>query len=66
MNKLIALFYICIFTISINNDKRSVLRDISYGSFGAFVILTVIVLVMLSDGDALSGIDLPFGGRWKA
>lgn len=59
---LVTLFSICVFGVTINHDERPVLRDISYGSFGAFVILTVVVIVILSEGDILEigdpGIDI--------
>jgi len=60
---LIALFYLGVFGVAINHDERLVLRDISYGSFGSFVILTVIVVVILSEGSFLDGLDI--GGEGK-
>ena len=61
---LISLFSICIFGITINHDERPVLRDISYGSFGAFVLLTVVVMAILSEGESLEMLDI-FGGSGK-
>lgn len=60
---LIALFYLGVFGISINHDERAVIRDVSYGSFGSFVMLTVIVIVILSEGCVLDGLDI--GGEGK-
>lgn len=59
----ISLFFICIFGVTINHIERPVLRDISYGSFGTFVILTVVIIFILSEGDILdlSGIELGGG-----
>ena len=62
---LIPLFFICVFGVAINHDERPVLRDISYGSFGAFVMLTVVVLVILSEGDVLEIGDLSIGRNKK-
>lgn len=62
---LISLFFLGVFGVTINHDERSVLRDISYGSFGAFVILTVVVIVVLSQGEALDSLDLGVGGNKK-
>ncbi|MHB8962887.1 MAG: hypothetical protein ACYC5K_07005 [Saccharofermentanales bacterium] len=59
---LVSLFFICIFGITINHDERSVLKDISYGSFGSFVILTIVVIVILSEGDILELGDLGIDG----
>lgn len=53
---IVSLFFICVFGITINHNERPVLRDISYGSFGTFVILTVVVIVILSEGDILDGL----------
>lgn len=59
---LIALFYLGVFGVTVNHDERAVLRDISFGSFGSFIILTVVVAVVLSEGDILDGLDVPFDG----
>ncbi len=55
---LVALFYICVFGITVNNDSRPFLRDLSFGGFGIFIILTVVVIVIISEGDALDVFDL--------
>ncbi len=57
---LISFFYLCVFGITINHDERSVLRDISFGSFGSFIIISVVVIFILSEGEILDGLD--FGG----
>lgn len=64
---LVSLFYLGVFGITVNHDKRSVLRDISFGSFGAFVIATVVVLFVLSEGDILDGAEILeiFSGNGK-
>lgn len=51
---LVTLFYIMVMGISIDKDKRKVLRDISFGSFGSFVIVTVVVLAIISEGDFIA------------
>lgn len=61
---LVSLFDICVFGITVNHDERPVLKDISYGSFGSFVILTIVVIVILSEGDILGDLDIG-GGRGK-
>jgi len=54
---LISFFYLCVFGITVNHDERSVLRDISFGSFGSFIIITVVVIFILSEGEILEGLD---------
>lgn len=54
---IIAMFYTCVFGISVNRDERSVLRDISYGSFGAFVVITAAVIFLLTEGEVLDGLE---------
>lgn len=66
---LISFFYLCVFGITINHDERSVLRDISFGSFGSFIIITVVVIFLLTEGEILDGLDVDlsdFGGSKKA
>jgi hypothetical protein len=57
---LISLFYLCVFGITINHDDRSVFRDISFGGFGSLIIIAVVVIFIISEGEALDGLD--FGG----
>ena len=56
---LILLFYLCVFGVTVNHNERSVLRDISFGSFGAFVILTIVVLFIIYEGEIIDGLDVP-------
>jgi hypothetical protein len=58
---LLSLFYLCVFRTVIDHDERSILKDISFGSFGSFVILTVVVVVILSEGDILEIGSFDFG-----
>lgn len=64
---LISFFYLCVFGITINHDERSVLRDISFGSFGSFIIITIVVIFLLTDGEILDGadFDIDIGGNGK-
>lgn len=59
---LLALFYILVFAVSINTN-RSLFRDISYGSFGGIIILTMVVILILSEGDFLDVLDFSGGGK---
>lgn len=65
---MISFFYLCVFGITVNHDERSVLRDISFGSFGSFIIITVVVIFILSEGEILEGVVDGFdaGGEKKS
>lgn len=56
---IIATFYTGALVITANEEERKLLRDISFGSFGAFVIVAVIVILVVSQGEACdcSGCD---------
>ncbi len=63
---LVSFFYLCVFGVTVNHEERSLLRDVSFGSFGSFIILTVVVVFILSEGEILDGLDAPdLGGRKK-
>ena len=62
---LISFFYLCVFGITINHDERAVLRDISFGSFGSFIIISVVVIFILSEGEILDGLDFGSGNGSK-
>lgn len=66
---LLSLFYLCVFGITVEHEERSLLRDISFGSFGSFIILTVVVIFILSEGEILDGLEpdvsLGDGGKKK-
>lgn len=61
---LISLFSLWVYAVTVNRD-RSVLRDISFGSFGTFILLTLAVLIILTEGDTLDGLDIDFGTGGK-
>lgn len=54
---LIALFYLFALWLTASYAHRPVLRDVSFGSFGAAMLIAFVVLVVLSDGEALEGLD---------
>lgn len=49
---------LCVFGVTVNHDERSVLRDISFGGFGALIITVIVVAVILSEGDVVELGDL--------
>ena len=40
-------------------------RDISFGSFGAFIVITVIVMIIISEGEFIESFDIFDGGTEK-
>ncbi len=62
---LIASFYLAVFGITVGHEERSVLRDVSFGGFGSFIILTVVVIFIITEGDVLDGADLDFSHSKK-
>ena len=44
-------------------EERSVWRDLSLGSFGSFLIIAAIVILILSEGEILEGLDIGGSGR---
>lgn len=59
------LFYIGVFSVSTGRSNRNILRDISFGSFGSFIILAIAVSVLLSEGEVLGDAapDIDLGSR---
>lgn len=62
---LLSLFYHCVVWVTANN-RRPVLKDISFGSFGAFIIISFVVVFILTEGDIIDGLDLDIGGEGKS
>lgn len=55
---LIAIFYLVAYGMHVGRGEWCVLRDISFGSFGAAMIIGFVVLVIITEGDALDFADL--------
>ena len=53
--------------LNAGREGRFLLRDVSFGSFGAAMLIGLAVLVVITEGDALDGLDagfvLPDGGQ---
>ena len=56
---LFSCFYISILANSMKHRYRSLWRDISYGGFGIFIVFSLVVLFVISDGDGLDGFEIP-------
>ena len=48
-----SLIYIIIYSVSLYRQNRCVHRDLSMGSYGIFAIIGIVVIVILSEGEAL-------------
>lgn len=66
---LTAVFYLVADGLTMGRGDRPLLRDLSFGSFGAGLLVGLVVLVIISEGDALDFFDLDlrevFSGRKK-
>ncbi len=59
-NTVFTLFYVVVDAVTIGDFDRLVTRDISFGSFGIFFAVAIVVLFILSEGDIFDGV-LDFG-----
>ncbi|MCI8497657.1 MAG: hypothetical protein HFE85_05340 [Clostridiales bacterium] len=57
-------FFLFAYIRSAEKDRET-LREISFASFGAFVLIWVAVATVLSEGEFLDVLDLPVGSRRK-
>lgn len=55
---LAALCGLLALALTAGRSGRFVLRDVSFGSFGAAMLIGMVVLVIITEGDALDGLDL--------
>lgn len=53
-------FFLIVFYVTVLK-KRNFLRDLSFGSFGAFCAVAIAVILIVTEGDALEGFE--FGGE---
>lgn len=54
---LLSLFYLCVVWVTANS-QRFALRDVSFGSFGVFILISIIVVFILTEGDIVDGLDI--------
>ncbi|MBE6648533.1 MAG: hypothetical protein E7614_03315 [Ruminococcaceae bacterium] len=62
---IISAFYSGVFLYTANKENRNIMRDISFGSFGFFMLIAIIVLIIISGGEVLEGLGDIFGGGSK-
>ena len=61
---LAAAMYLAVYGVTIGRGERPVLRDVAYGSFGALIVITFVVLLIISEGEALEGLDVGGDIHW--
>lgn len=52
-NSVFTLFYVVTDAVTIGEYDRNVVRDISFGSFGIFLVIAMVVLFIISEGEIL-------------
>lgn len=57
-NTLFLIMFLAVSSLTLGNPERVALRDLSFGAFGTFVIATLLVIAILSEGDVVDGIDI--------
>ncbi len=55
-NTVFTLFYVVTDAVTINEADREVIKDISFGSFGIFLIIAMVVLFIISEGELFEGL----------
>lgn len=51
-------FFLTVSAVSIGHPERVSLRDVSFASFGSFVVAALVVIAILSEGDIVDGFDI--------
>lgn len=62
---LVSIMYLAVYGVNLGREERPVLRDIAYASFGALILVTFVVLVLISDGEVLDGFDFDMDFSWR-
>lgn len=55
-NTVFTLFYVVTDAVTISEADRNVIRDISFGSFGIFLVIAMVVLFIITEGEILEGV----------
>lgn len=55
-NTVFTLFYVVTDVVTVSEADREVIRDISFGSFGIFLIIFIVVLFIITEGEILDGL----------
>ncbi len=55
-NAVFTLFYVVTNAVTVSESYREVIRDISFGSFGIFLVIAMVVLFIISEGELFEGL----------
>lgn len=55
-NTVFTLFYVVTDAVTVSECDRNVIRDISFGSFGIFLVVAMVVLFIITEGEILDGL----------
>lgn len=55
-NTVFTLFYVVTDAVTVGEYDRNVIRDISFGSFGIFLIIAMVVLFIITEGELFEGL----------
>lgn len=55
-NSVFTLFYVVVDAVTVGEYDRLVIRDISFGSFGIFLVIAFVVIFIISEGEILDGV----------
>lgn len=53
------IYFFMVGIIAVTDSFKEFSREMAWVSFGAFILVSIIVLIILTKGEALSGFDLP-------
>lgn len=51
------IYFFMVGMISVTDSLKSLTKEMAWVSLGAFILISIIVLIILSEGEALSGMD---------
>ena len=55
-NSVFTLFYVVVDAVTVGEIDRLVIRDVSFGSFGIFLVIAFVVIFIISEGEILDGL----------
>lgn len=59
------IYFFMVGMISATDSFKDLSKEMAWVSFGAFILVSIIVLIILTEGEALSGFDMPSVGSGK-
>ena len=59
------IYFFMVGIIAVTDSFKGLSKEMAWVSFGAFILVSNIVLIILTEGEALSGLDMPSFGSGK-